>query len=88
MKSITRPIRYDDEQKESNLMKQSLNVKNISENPTTNDVAEVVLVGGTKESYKSSEQFNDAWYNKNPKLKLKWRETIKKEFENMEKNQL
>ena len=44
MKSIRPPIRYDDAEKESNLMKQSLHEKNIPENPTTNDVAEVVLV--------------------------------------------
>ena len=60
----------------------------MSENSTTNDVAEVVLVGGTDESYKSPEQFNDARYNKNPKQWLKWREAIMKEFENMEKNQV
>ena len=86
MKSIPPPIRYDDAEKESDLMKQSLNDKNVSENPTTNNVAEVVLVGGADESYESPERFNDAWYNKNPKLRLKWREAIKKEFENMEKN--
>ena len=74
--------------KKSNLMRHPLNEKNISENPTTNDVAEVVLVGGTDESYKSLEGFNDAWYNKNPKLRLKWREAIKKGFENMEKNHI
>ena len=49
-------------------------------------MAEVVLVGGTDKSYKSLEEINDAWYNENPKLRLKWREAIKKEFENMEKN--
>ena len=49
-------------------------------------MAEVDLVGGTDESYKSPEQFNDTWYNKNPKLQLKLRKAIKKEFENMEKN--
>ena len=57
MNSIPPPIRYDDAQKESNLMKQPLNEKNILENSTMNDVEEVVLVGGTGESYKSSEQF-------------------------------
>ena len=86
MKSILPPIRYNDAQKESNLMKQSLNKKNVSENPTTNNMAEVVLVGGTDESYKSPERFNDAWCNKNPKPRLKWREAKKKNFENMEKN--
>ena len=86
MKSIPPPIRYDDAEKESNFMKQSLNEKNIPENPAINNVAEVVLVGGTDESYESLERFNDAWYNENPKLRLKWREVIKKEFENMEKN--
>ena len=55
-------------------------------NPTTNDVAEVVLVGGTDESYESPESFNYTWYNENLKLFLKWRESIKKEFQNMEKN--
>ena len=67
-------------------MRQPLNEKSISENATTNSVAEVVFVGGTDESYKSPERFNDTWCNKNPKLQLKWREAIKKEFENMEKN--
>ena len=86
MKSIPPPIRYDDEQKERDLMKQLLNEKNALQNPTTNDMAEVVLVGGTDESYKSPEWFNDTWYNDNPKLQLQWREAIKKEFENVEKN--
>ena len=86
MKSVPPPIRYDNAQKESDLIKESLNEKNIPENPTTNNVAEVVSVGGTDESYESPGRFNDAWYNKNPKLRLKWREAIKKEFENMEKN--
>ena len=55
MKAIPPPIRYDDAQKENDLMKQSLNEKNILENPTTNDVAEVVLVGGIEKSYKTPE---------------------------------
>ena len=71
MKSISPPIRYDDAQKESDLMKQSLNEKNISGNPNTNNMVEVVLVGGTDESYKSPGRFNDTWYNKNPKRRLK-----------------
>ena len=33
-------------------------------------------------------EITGAWYNKNPKLRLKWREAIKKEFENIEKNQV
>ena len=88
MKSVPPPIRYDDAEKESNLIKESLNEKNIPENPTTNNVAEVFLVGGTDESYESPDRFNDGWYNKNPKLRLKWQEAIKKEFENMEMNQV
>ena len=48
----------------------------------------MVLVGRTDKSYRSPEQFNDAWYNENPKLWLKWREATKKEFENMEKNHI
>ena len=67
MKSVPPPIRYNDTEKESNWMKQSLNEKNVPENPTTNNVAEVVLVWGTDESYKSPDRFNDTWYNKNPK---------------------
>ena len=55
MKSIQLPIRYDHAQKESNLMKQSLNDENIPENPNTNNVAEVVLVGGMDKGYKSPE---------------------------------
>ena len=86
MKSIPPPIRYDEAQKQSDLIKQPINEKNILENPTTNDVAEVVLIGGTDKSYGNPEHFNDAWFNKNPKLWLKWREAIKTEFENMEKN--
>ena len=50
MKSVPPPIRYDDAQKESHLMKQPLNEKNALENSTANDMAEVVLVGGTDES--------------------------------------
>ena len=84
VKSIPPPIRYDDTQKENDLMKQPLNEKNSLENPTTNDTAEVVLVGRIDKSYKSP----DAWYNENPKLWLKWRETIETEFKNMEKNHL
>ena len=72
MKSIPPPIRYDDAQKENDLMKLPLNEeKNTLENPTTNDVAVVVLVGGTNKSCKSPERFNDAWYNEYPKLQLK-----------------
>ena len=55
------------------------------ENPSTNDMAEVVLVGGTDESYESPVNFNNAWYNENPELCLKWGEAIKKEFENMKR---
>ena len=80
MKAIPPPIRYDDAQKENDLINQSLNKENILENSTTNNVAEVVLVGGTDKSYESPERFYDAWYNKNPKLQLKWREAIKKEL--------
>ena len=86
MKSIPPPIRYDDAQKESDLIQQAINANNTLENPTTNDVAEVVLVGGMDEIYESPESFNDVWYNKIPKLRLKWREGIKKEFQNMENN--
>ena len=43
MTSVPPPIRYEDAEKENNLIKESLNEKNIPENPTTNDVAEVVL---------------------------------------------
>ena len=39
MKSVPPPIRYDYTEKESNLIKQSLNEKNIPENSTTNNVA-------------------------------------------------
>ena len=46
----------------------------------------MVLVGGTDESYKSPVRFNDAWFNENSLLRLKWRAAINKEFENMEKN--
>ena len=85
VKSIPPPIRYDDAQKENDLMKQPLNEKNTLENPTTNNMSESFLVGGTDKSYESPERFNDAWYKKNPKLRLE-REAIKKEFENIEKN--
>ena len=36
-------------------MRQPLNENNILENPTINDVVEVVLVEGTDKSYKSPE---------------------------------
>ena len=55
MKSVPPLIRYDNAEKESDLIKQALNEKNILENPTTNNVAEVVLVGGTDKTYKSPE---------------------------------
>ena len=67
-------------------MKQPLNEKYILENPTTNDVAEVVLIGGSNESYESPKKFNDVWHNEYLKLRLERREAIKKEFENMGKN--
>ena len=63
MKSIPPPIRYDGVEKKIN--------QNALENPTMNNVAEVVLVGGTDESYKSPVCFNDAWYNKNYELRAK-----------------
>ena len=61
MKSIPLPIRHDDTQKENYLMKQPLNEKNTLQNPTTNDLAKVALVGGTDKNYKSPERLNDAW---------------------------
>ena len=54
--------------------------------PTRDDVTDILLVGGTDESYKAPENFEEAWNNKNPYLTDKWREAIQKEFENMEKN--
>ena len=86
IKTIPLPIRNDIAQKENDLMKQALNEKGMLENPTTNDMAEMVLVGGTSDSYKSPERFNDKCYNENPKPQLKWIEAIKKEFVNMGKN--
>ena len=60
VKSIPPPIIYNDAQKEKDFMQQTLNEKNTMENPTTNDVAQVVLVGGMDDCYKSAGNFNDA----------------------------
>ena len=54
--------------------------------PTRDDLTDILLVGGTDESYKASEKFEEAWNNQNPYLRDKWREAIQKEFKNMEKN--
>ena len=56
--------------------------------PTHDNMAEIVLVGGTDESYVSPETFKKVWNHKNDYLRNKWREAIKKEFENMEKNKV
>ena len=71
LKLITLPIRYNDVQKENDSIQQTINKNNTLKKPTTNDVAEVVLVEEMDESYESPENFNDAWYNENPKLCLK-----------------
>ena len=54
--------------------------------PTRDDVRDILLIGGTDESYKSPEKFDEAWNNKNPYIRDKWTEAIQKEFENMENN--
>ena len=86
IKLIPPPIRYDDAQKENNLIQQAINENSTMENPTTNNMAEVILVGGMDENNKSPESFNYVWYKKNSDLRLKWREAIKKEFHNIKKN--
>ena len=78
---IPSSIRYDNTQKEKDSIQQAINEKNTYENTTTNDME----VEGTD---KSPEKFNNKWYNENPKLHLKLREAIKKDFQNMEKNHL
>ena len=57
-------------------------------NPTREDIMDILLFGGTDKCYKSTEKFNEAWNNKNLSLRDKWREAIRKEFENMEKNNI
>ena len=83
IKLILPPIRYDDVEKEINRTRHTLIEKKIPENPTMNDLPDVILVGRTNESNKSPVPFNDAWYNKNSELRLKWREAINKEFKNI-----
>ena len=68
---IPPPIRYDDVEKEINQTELPLIEKNFPENQTTNDVADVVLAGGTDESYEIPVRFNDAWYNENYELRDK-----------------
>ena len=51
-------------------------------------MSEIVLVGGTEESYESPETFEKAWNHPNNYLRNKWREAITKELENMEKNEV
>ena len=55
-------------------------------NPMRDNMSEIVLVGGMDESYKSPEAFEKIWNHENNYLRNKWREAIKKEFENTEKN--
>ena len=45
---------------------------------TRDDVTDILLVGGTDESYEALEKFEEAWNNKNPYLRDKWREAIQK----------
>ena len=58
------------------------NTIRVTHDPTRDDMAEIVLVGGTDESYESPETFEKAWNHNNDYLREKWREAIKKEFEN------
>ena len=44
--------------------------------PTRDDITDILLVGGTDESYEAPEKYNEAWNNENPYLRDKWREAI------------
>ena len=51
--------------------------------PTTDDMGEIALVGGTDESYSNPPTFNDAWNHPKEHDRMKWREGIRKEFKDM-----
>ena len=51
--------------------------------PTRDKMSKIVLVGGMDESKKSLETFEKAWDHEDDYLRSKWRQAIKKEFENM-----
>ena len=72
----------------SNDSKKNDKIVRIAYDPTRDDMSEIVLVGRTDESYESPETFDKAWNHPNNYLRNKWREAIKKEFENMEKNKV
>ena len=52
-------------------------------NPTTDDMGEIALVGGTDESYSNPPTFTDAWNQPKGHDRMKWREGIRKEFKDM-----
>ena len=52
------------------------NIVRIAYDPTFDNMPEIVLVGGTDESYKSLETFEKAWNHPNDHLRNKWREAI------------
>ena len=43
-------------------------------------------MGGTDENYKSPMKFEEVWNDPDREMRNNWKNAIKKEFENMEKN--
>ena len=52
-------------------------------NPTLDDMVEVILVGGTDDTYENPSTFQEAWNHLDEEERKKWREAIRKEFRDM-----
>ena len=52
-------------------------------NPTLDDMVEIILVGGTDDTYESPRTFQEAWNHPEKDERKKWREAIRKEFRDM-----
>ena len=76
---MTQGTEYDPDELEN----QNMNKVRMTCDPMHDNVSEIVLVGGTDESYDSPETVEKEWNHENGYLRSKWREAIKKDFDNM-----
>jgi len=56
--------------------------------PNINDIVEFAMIAGTDESYVNPKNFKEAWNHPDEYEKTKWREAIKKEFNDIFKHQV
>ena len=51
--------------------------------PNINEIVQFAIVGGTDDSYVNPKKFEEAWNHKNEYKRLMWRNTIRKEFNDL-----